>query len=147
MKIATTLSRTLLFVLLFKLPPVWAEPYAPVCPATIDVTQKLADTPAGWVISGKGEGNDKSRLENIGFSDGDPVHEVTLAPDSSKKAHGVDTETWIFPAASKEGYWISCIYSQTKVLLTQRIPDGVKSCSVTYDTRSLDLVLTGVKCR
>ena len=132
---------------LFQLPTAWAADFTPVCPSSIDVEQKIVGVPNGWQSSAKGGDNAKSRLENVEFSDGDPINQYILAPDSGKKTKGTDTETWTFEPGMKNGFWLSFMYSQTNVLLTQNIPDNVKSCSVTYDTHSSEWVLKNIKCK
>jgi hypothetical protein len=112
----------------------YATEYVPHCPETINVMQKLTQTPEGWTATSKGDGNGKTSLKQISFSEGDPVNLVILAPNSSKKNHHLDTETWLFTTPSKEGYWASCEYTNTNIVLTQKIPDNIKSCSIIYVT-------------
>lgn len=139
--------KLLLILLVFPLSAALASDFVPVCPATIDVEQKLINVPDGWSGSAEGGNNAKNKLENIQFSENDPINQAVLVPDSEKKSGGHIAATWIFRPLSEHGYWIFCEYSRTNLVITKRIPDDIQSCTVAYDTSPSGLRVRGVKCK
>lgn len=122
----------------------FAGDFTVTCPSIINVEQKFIEIPDGWSGSVP---DSKHLLRNIGFSEGDPVNLVLLAPTSGKKTRDADLETWEFVATDLDGHWVYCEYGLTKLALAKKLPDNVKSCSVTYGKRSASRVEQNVKCK
>jgi hypothetical protein len=72
------------------------------------------------------------RLEQVTFFDGPPEELASLVYDDLKTAGKQQVAVWNF-AANPRGFWISCAYSGTAVVLSRRLPAGIKTCRVTYD--------------
>ena len=114
----------------------WAGSFTPDCPRRLEVEQAVKTVPDGWTASSLGAGNAASRLENIQFSDGDPVNQYLLAPDSEKRGRGTIAVTWTFTPSSKKSFWVYCEYSRTNVVLAKPLPEGITTCTLTYDSRA-----------
>jgi len=106
-----------------------AQPSAVQCPEHVSVEQKAVAPPAGWTV---GASKAPHRLEMVTFFEGPPEEEASLAYDDIKNAGKESVAVWTF-ATSPRGFWISCGYSGTAVVLSRRLPAGVKTCRVTYD--------------
>jgi hypothetical protein len=126
-----------------------ADDSAVTCPAAIEVMQSPANIPAGWRAgtSGGVAGNGRCNLANIGFSEGPPAEQVSLAPDSGKKLRRSETQTWLFSPGAPQGYWIACEYAQTSVTLTRRLPERIRTCTVTYDSSTSPPTAQNVNCK
>lgn len=140
-------KRLFLALLFFQVPLSWATSFTPDCPRRLEVEQKVKQTPDGWNVSSLGAGNAESRLENIQFSDGDPVNQYLLAPDSEKRGRGTVAVTWTFTPSSKRNFWVYCEYSRTNVVLAKPLPEEITACTLTYDSRSSVLTLKEATCR
>ena len=111
----------------------------PSCPPNLRVAQHAVDSPADWTVV-----DDQSAhpFVNVRFSEGEPAKQVFLAPSRGKGA----TQVWDFDA-SASGYWLSCSYAETSVMVTRKLPDTVKSCAVEYDKAFADPVVKRLRCR
>lgn len=105
------------------------QPSVVQCPEQISAEQKAVAPPAGWTV---GASKIPHRLEMVTFFEGPPEEEASLVYDDIKNAGKESVAVWTF-AASPRGYWISCGYSGTSVVLSRRLPAGIKTCRVTYD--------------
>jgi hypothetical protein len=116
----------------------------PPCPSQIKVEQTVLDAPAGWSVH-----NTRSLhpFVNVRFSDGDPSQLVTLAPSRQKKRKGTPVDVWDFAAPSSEGYWISCVYAETSVVVVRQLPADVTSCEVEYDKAFTSPIAKHFTCR
>lgn len=96
------------------------------CPAEVITRQTLAGAHKGWR-----DLNESTRhpLHSIRFSEGDPSEMAWLAPTSAK---GPSIQNWILPK-SASGYWVSCGYGSTNILLTLRLPANTVNCTVWFD--------------
>jgi len=115
-----------------------AQDLTPTCPRQVRVDQKVVGAGAEWLVFDAAE---QHSFTNVSFSEGEPSNRVTLAPTKADKAKAV----WNFDS-SEEGFWMSCAYSGTSVVLSQRLSSQVRSCDVEYDTRFSQPVAVRVKC-
>jgi|SoiMethySBSTD1v2_1073268.scaffolds.fasta_scaffold1343896_1 hypothetical protein len=111
-------------------PKTTAEPVGPsLCPETISVEQKVSDLPQGWEAGTSGA---KTQIAMVTFFDGPPAERASLKYDNELKQRGNWVATWIL-APTGRGHWIQCAYENTTAVLSKRLPDAVKTCSVTYE--------------
>lgn len=99
------------------------------CPPTVAVEQKPVAPPAGWSAADDGAPH---RLTGVTFFDGPPAELASLVYDDQASAEKEWTGIWHFEP-SPRGYWIACAYSGTSIVLSRRLPAGVKVCRVTYE--------------
>lgn len=114
----------------------WAGTFTPDCPRRLEVEQAVKTVPDGWNASSLDARNAESHLENIQFSDGNPVNQYLLAPDTEKRERGTIAVTWTFTPSSKRSFWVYCEYSRTNVVLAKPLPADITTCTLTYDARS-----------
>ena len=106
-----------------------APPGASLCPAEVNVEQRVTDPPQGWEPGLSGL---KPQLAMVTFFDGPPAERASLKYDTELKQRGNWVATWIF-APSPRGHWIQCAYDNTTAVLSKRLPESVKTCAVTYE--------------
>ena len=97
----------------------------PQCPAAIDVRQQAREVPAGWL---EYQPDSKHPLMSVEFSEGDPSKKVTLLPVEERG----NVAIWNFPP-SADGYWISCSYNNTSIVISRKLRSGTTWCQVEYD--------------
>ena len=115
----------------------------PVCPSEIQVEQKVIGLPTDWK---EADSQREHRFINIMFSEGEPSKQVILAPTQQKKGKRTLVNTWVFsPSAS--GYWLSCAYSGTSMIVSQRLSEKITSCEVEYDASFSVPVAKRVSCK
>jgi hypothetical protein len=129
MRIFPSLACFLILGGLASLAAATGEPAGLECPAQISVEQKAVSLPVGWTV---GTNAAPHRLEMVTFFDGPPEELASLVYDDVKTAGKESTAVWRF-AANPRGFWISCGYSGTAVVLSRRLPVGLKECRVTYE--------------
>ncbi|MES2942705.1 MAG: STY0301 family protein [Pseudomonadota bacterium] len=111
------------------------------CPQQITTRQSLHEAVTGWSASTekpfsasrqKDSGYSEHNLDSVGFSDGPPEEQVSLAPErESPSVKGQWTSTWTFQKSEK--VWFSCNYRKTSVILSRQLPAGLRSCAVRYN--------------
>ena len=117
---------------------------APVqCPPTLAVTQTATAVPPGMQAL---DAEPNHAWTNVQFSDGPPKEQAWLAPDSSKPSGKTFTNLWTF-GGSPGGIWLSCNYVGTSTILSYRLPETTKSCSVRYDSSVTPSAATAIDCR
>ena len=99
------------------------------CPRTIAVEQKPVAPPAGWSVA---DDSLPHRLAGVTFFDGPPKELASLVYDDSATAGKEWTGIWHF-APNPRGFWITCAYSGTSVVLSRRLPTTIRVCRVTYE--------------
>ena len=109
--------------------PALARPAEPTCPPSIDVGETLKQTPEGWTES---HSSIPHRLSGITIFEGDPQDQASLIGDQRRPSKTTMVSTWQFTEGAR--YWISCIYSGTRVVLSRPIPPDYKACVITYAT-------------
>ncbi len=106
-----------------------ASPEPIQCPAALTVQQSADAGPDGWQVFNT---HDKHPYVGVSFSEGPPDKKAILAPNSEKKAGGAKLAVWTL-TKSAEGYWVSCLYSETSATVAKKLPDDVTYCEVEYD--------------
>ena len=96
------------------------------CPTEIETTQTLSTQNSNWENS---IDDTKHPMLGIRFSDGPPAEIAWLVPDRTETG-GV--QTWVLPKSDR-GYWVSCSYANTKILLSKRLAATTGRCRVWYD--------------
>ena len=110
------------------------------CPTEIRTNQSALDAPSAWAIS-----NEQTRypLTTIRFSDGSPSEIAWLAPDKSSK---FGTQEWnLLP--SDRGYWVTCGYGSTSIILSQRILGKIRKCTIFLDKSFSPPIATKYECK
>ncbi|KTD42101.1 STY0301 family protein [Legionella parisiensis] len=97
------------------------------CPQIIQTNQSLHQEIKDWDAFAD-ESNVINQFERITFYSGHPKENASLAPDHENSE--VKKLTWTF---GKQETWIACNYTHTKIQLIRKLPDGIKSCTVTYN--------------
>ena len=113
------------------------------CPSELEVEQKAVRVAPTWKSFTLGTPH---RLISALFSEDDPMQETTLAPARHQAGKDTSTDTWTF-TASPVGYWVSCVYSGTSIVVSQKLPPSVTSCDVEFDIRFTPPVATKISCR
>jgi hypothetical protein len=114
----------------------------PVCPPEIKVEQKALETPSGWSTL---HSRSKHVFINVQFSEDEPSKQFILAPSREKKQKGAIVNIWDF-TPSPSGYWVSCIYHETNIVLTRKLPSEIKSCEVEYEKNISSPMVKRLKC-
>lgn len=114
-----------------------------VCPSVLDVEQTITSTHSGWSLLGT---NGRHRFIGVEFSEGPPDQKAILAPSTESYEQSKMISIWIFPP-SNQGYWVSCMYSNTSAVVTQRLEDGISLCEVEYDGRFSAPVVKQWRCK
>ncbi|KTD72732.1 STY0301 family protein [Legionella tucsonensis] len=97
------------------------------CPQVIQTNQSLQHEIKDWdVFTDKLNGI--QQFARITFYSGHPKENASLAPDHENSK--VKKLTWTF---GKQEIWVACDYTHTKIQLIRKLPDGAKSCTVTYN--------------
>jgi hypothetical protein len=112
---------------------------AETCPATIQTQQAMTAAPAGWAAS---VDEVRSSLIGIKVSDGEPKELAWLVPDRTLAG---GTQEWTL-GASARGYWVTCVYDRTRVVLSRKVAAGAKRCRVFYDSSYAQPVATKYVC-
>ncbi len=131
------------FMLLISINLADAEGEVPVCPSEIQVEQKVLLPDGNWK---EYESRPRHSFINIIFSEGEPSKEIILAPTKQHKNRLVQIDTWIF-TPSERGYWVSCEYTGTSMVLYQKLPEHIKSCEVEYDMKFSTPVAKRLICK
>jgi hypothetical protein len=132
-----------LVVLLIGSHAAFAASNAPVCPLEIQVEQKVIGLAADWKES---DSDTQHRFVNVMFSEGEPSNQVILAPTKQKKGRRTLVNAWVF-SPSATGYWLSCVYGGTSMVVSQRLPEKITACEVEYDTNFSVPVAKRVSCK
>ena len=93
------------------------------------------------------------KLVYIDIFDGPPENHADLAPDDTKQAGGLTTNTWRLSLGA-DGLYVKCGYGKKlegpySRVETIRLPDTAKSCRAEYKigTKPSALTLTKFACR
>jgi hypothetical protein len=103
------------------------------CPSTVAI-QESADLAQleGWRTydtSIKGSHN----FFDVGFSEGPPEKLVFRTPSKSTVTKKSKLEVYDLSSGVSGELWISCIYRDTALSLTRRLPEKFSRCEVAYD--------------
>ncbi len=105
------------------------------CPSRIDV-QETADLTKleGWrtyessVLS-------KHTFFDVIFSEGPPEKMVFRTPSKTTSSKLKKLEVYDFSGATDD-LWLSCIYRDTAISLTQKMPEKISRCEVLYNPKT-----------
>ena len=114
-----------------------AANFAPRCPEAIETKQTPTYLPKDWQFSiDPGRSRDgKLRGTMEGFAYNDPY--ARLVPDTSVRSRkNKDTYTFTWRFDKSEHNLIMCTYSQTRIILHQRLPKGLKQCILEKNIRT-----------
>lgn len=110
------------------------------CPPVIETQQSLTARYSDWSAT---TDETQSPLVSIRFSDGDPKDLAWLAPNKTSKG-GV--QEWLL-APSGRGYWVTCGYANTTIILSRRLDPRHKKCTVTLDMSFMPPSATRYQCQ
>lgn len=119
------LARRFVLMIVAVLPSVSFASEIVLCPAAIEVQQQAKAVPPGWLAF---EPDTKHPLMSVEFSEGEPSKKVTVLPTGEKGAVSI----WDF-TPSAEGYWLSCSYNSTSIVISRKLRSGTTACQVEYD--------------
>jgi hypothetical protein len=106
-----------------------------MCPPTVSVSQKATIPPPGWDASSRSDEAMLHNLSGVNFYDGPPSELVGLTPNDGKTVGNKSIAIWKLDKKrnSGQGFWIECTYTYTQVVLSRRVPDSIRECSVYFD--------------
>jgi len=113
-----------------------------ICPPEIKVEQKALETPSGWSTL---HSRSKHVFINVSFSEDEPSKQFILAPSRERKQKGAIVNTWDFTPSSS-GYWVSCTYHETNIVLTRKLSNEIKSCEVEYEKNISSPIVRRFRC-
>lgn len=118
------------------------------CPEAPAVKESLVDLEPGWEIV-RDEGKRGVHLVSISVYDGHPSGMAVLVPDAVSTKNRKRVSLWKLSSAPQEGYWISCNYSNTQLMLARRVPGSAETCEVgeTLSSNGRLLSIDVVRCR
>lgn len=73
---------------------------------------------------------------DVGFSEGPPEKLVFRTPSKSTATKLKKLEVYDFSSGITDELWISCLYRDTALSLTKKIPDKFSRCEVAYDAKT-----------
>ena len=101
------------------------------CPQKIEVEQRAVTVPDGWE---GGKSTTTVALATVAFFDGPPGERAALKYDSEDRQKRDRIAFWNLPPNAR-GYWMSCGYANTSVVVSRRLSESVRSCAVTYERK------------
>jgi hypothetical protein len=101
------------------------------CPQKIEVEQRVGVIPEGWEAA---QPTTTVSLASVAFFDGPPAERAALKFDSEDVQKRDRVAFWNLPP-NVRGYWISCGYQNTTAVISRRLPENIRSCTVTYERR------------
>ena len=101
------------------------------CPQKIEVEQRIVAAPEGWDTA---QATATVALASVTFFNGPPSEKAALNFDSEDQQKRDWIAFWHFPPSTR-GYWISCGYENSPAAISRRLPEGVRSCLVTYERK------------
>ncbi|MEK6748632.1 MAG: STY0301 family protein [Pseudomonadota bacterium] len=116
------------------------------CPATIDLTEQAQNIPIPWqsVIN---RGRSGHRLENVFLYFHHPQEMGTLVPDEDKYEKKRAVAIWRFPGKDSRDHWLTCVYSDTNVMLARALPNDLTHCTVSFKMDGpIKLGVTNIIC-
>ncbi len=104
------------------------------CPPCISVDEQLAGKYEGW--EGHREAGAVHRLAAVRIYEGHPRDNLGMPPYSNATHGSTWRGTWSLVPAAASGYWVTCAYDLTDIVLTRRLAEGLHECEVIADERS-----------
>ena len=98
------------------------------CPREIKVNEAIAAEYPPWQATPDKQ-RELSLLNSVQLYSGHPDDMGTLVPTKTVYIGRLEVSTWSqLDVEHARGYWLGCSYSNSKTLLSQRLPDGIKAC-------------------
>lgn len=118
------------------------------CPESPAVEESFRDVEPGWEAL-RDEGKRGVHLTSISIYDGHPSGMATLVPNTAETKNKKRTSRWNLVPNSESGYWLSCNYSNTLLMVARRIPLSASVCEVgeTLLPNGRSLSVDFVRCR
>lgn len=91
------------------------------CPERIEATSTLSAIHGDWEAV---QAPVPQYFERISLTSGPPQQQASLVPDASTK------RSVVWKLADKDEYWVACHYLFSNLLLTRKLPQGLRECSV-----------------
>ena len=113
------------------------------CPPALSVAQTAQAVPPGMRAF---EVDPKHGWINAQLSEGSPDKLGWLAPDSTRKDKTGFTNVWTL-SPSPDGNWLSCVYLDTSIILSSRLPDKTTHCEIRYRTDVAPPMAAAIDCR
>lgn len=104
------------------------------CPRVIDIEQTTHAADKAWELVQDSE-LPPSTLTTVAVYAQHPSDGGNLLPDHSDKTADTAITTWRLPPDSAP-YWAACVYSNSRILLTKRIPTEARQCHLTEALRA-----------
>jgi hypothetical protein len=101
------------------------------CPQKLEVEQRVGVIPEGWEAA---QTTATVELASVTFYVGPPSEKAALKYDSEDRQKRDLIAFWNLPPNAR-GYWISCGYENTIAVISRRLPENTKICSVTYERK------------
>jgi len=101
------------------------------CPQKLEVEPRVSVIPEGWEAA---QTTATVALASVTFFDGPPSEKAALKYDSEDRQKRDLIAFWNLPPNAR-GYWISCGYENTTAVISRRLPENIKICSVTYERK------------
>jgi len=122
------------------------------CPPTVDVLQQAITPPSDWNVGRRSNEAMLHSVSGVNFYDGPPSELVGLTPNDGTTVGKKRIATWKLykKRNSGQGFWIECMYTYTNVVLSKRVPDSIRECSVYSDKNSRvehDYVFERMECK
>lgn len=107
--------------------PCFANSIEVTCPKEIETTQTMKTHAPDFTVWDK---SSPHYFDRFTFYSGNPHDNASLAPSDHTNAHAM----WQFSV--NDNIYISCSYYNTEMELYKKLPAGLTSCQVDYDTSS-----------
>ena len=106
------------------------------CPSTIQV-QESADLAKleGWRTYDTSVAG-AHHFFDVGFSEGPPEKLVFRTPSKSTKTKLKKLDVYDFSSGVTDEIWVSCLYRDTALSLTRKLPGKLSRCEVAYDEKT-----------
>jgi hypothetical protein len=116
---------------------------AALCPTHMLDTQSATEAPADWTAT---QTSQRHALTGFGIFEGKIEDKVERAPTSSVAKGTTRTTTWRFEQATRPVV-LACRYAGTSLVYSTPLPDTVRSCTLTSDTRRSVVSPDALRCR
>ncbi|PTT87821.1 hypothetical protein DBR42_10890 [Pelomonas sp. HMWF004] len=99
------------------------------CPDSPAVEESFRDVDPAWEVM-RDEGKRGIHLTSISIYDGHPSGMATLVPNATNVKNKKRISRWELAPTSGAGYWFSCNYSNTQLMVARRVPNTARVCEV-----------------
>jgi hypothetical protein len=106
------------------------------CPSTIEVQESANLTKLeGWRIYDTSAAG-VHHFFDVGFSEGPPEKLVFRTPSKSTATKLKKLDVYDFSSGVTDEIWISCLYRDTALSVTRKLPGKLSRCEVSYDEKT-----------